>query len=179
MKDKWDYSGVDTVCFSDEKQVSYKKSAEFLGDTVEDWGCGTGWSKRYFKNYRGIDGSKHSNVDEQVDLVEYTSSVDNILIRQTLELNENWKQILVNIKTSFKKKLCIIIFTPLAEQTHIGEVETLYDKHGKELGQVSVIYFNKEDILSYFPEDEFIVHEETIKTHQGYGQELILYIERK
>jgi len=50
MLNKWNYSSRGQVCYSDPKQESYKKAAKFLGDTVEDWGCGTGWVKKYFKN---------------------------------------------------------------------------------------------------------------------------------
>ena len=35
MLNKWDYSGADQMCFSDVKQESYKKAAEFLGDTCQ------------------------------------------------------------------------------------------------------------------------------------------------
>ena len=179
MLNKWDYSGVDSVCYSDVKQESYKKSAEFLGDNVEDWGCGTGWSKRYFKTYRGIDGSAHENVDEIVDLVNYTSDVDNILLRQVLELNVEWRKILENIKKSFRKKLCIVIFTPFSDTTKIGEVEKVLTSKGVETGKdLNLMYFNKEDILNYFPSTEFKVTEEVIKTGQGYNQDWIIYIER-
>ena len=179
MLNKWDYSGVDSVCYSDVKQESYKKSAEFLGDTVEDWGCGTGWSKKYFKTYRGIDGSPHKNVDEIVDLVNYTSDVDNILLRQVLELNVGWRKILENIKKSFRKKLCIVIFTPFSDTTKIGEVEKVLTSKGVETGKdLNLMYFNKEDILNYFPSTEFKVTEEVIKTGQGYNQDWIIYIER-
>jgi len=169
MLSKWDYSGVDSVCYSDANQESYKKSAEFLGDSVEDWGCGTGWSKRFFKSYRGIDGSAHYNVDEIVDLTTYTSTGNNILIRQVLELNVEWRKVLDNAKKSFKDRLCIVIFTPFTEETHVAEVE--------ESG-ISIIYFNKQDVLDYFPSSEFVVKEEVIKTQQGYNQDWIIYIER-
>lgn len=181
MLGKWDYSGVDQVCYSDSKCESYKKAAAFLGDTVEDWGCGTGWAKRYFKDYRGIDGSPCRYTDEVADLVKYTSSVDNILMRQVLELNTQWRQILENIKKSFKKKFCLIIYSPLVKKTRIGETaQALYADGTPQKGKIiSTIYFNKQDILDYFPASEgYAVSEEIIKTNQGYGQEWILYIEK-
>jgi len=168
MLNKWDYSGIDSACYSDNDQESYKKSAKFLGDSVEDWGCGTCWSKRFFKKYRGIDGSFHKNVDEVVDLVKYTSDVDNILMRQVLELNEEWREILENVKKSFRKKFCLVIFTPFVDKTRIGEVE----------GNKKVIYFNKQDVLDYFPKQKFKVLEEIVKTKQGYNQDWLLYVER-
>lgn len=180
MLNKWDYSGVDEVCYSDDKCISYQKAADFLGDTVEDWGCGTAWAKRYFKNYRGIDGSPHKYVDEVVDLIHYTSDVDNILMRQVLECNEDWKVILENVIKSFKKKFCLIVFTPFADETHVAEVEPVIRlDHTPDERTISIIYFNKQDILNYFPaSDGFLVSEESITTNQGYGRDWILYVER-
>lgn len=179
MKNKWDYSGADQVCFSDTKQESYKKSAEFLGDSVEDWGCGTGWSKRYFKNYKGVDGSLHPNVDVIADLVEYTSDVDNILMRQTLELNEDWRKILENVKKSFRKKFCLVVYTPFVSKTRVGHIHTPVKADGSKMkGDIKEMYFNKQDILNYFPADEFKVKEETIDVEIGYRKEFILYVER-
>lgn len=180
MKHKWDYSGVSEMCFSDEKQESYKKSAEFLGDTVEDWGCGTGWSKRYFKNYKGIDGSLSKEVTEAIDLTTYTSDVNNILIRWVLETNSEWKQILENVKKSFRKRFCLIICNPFTDETHIGYYHTPIKADGTEMeGQtIPEIYFNKQDLLDCFPESEYRVSEETIKVKHGYGKEWILYVEK-
>lgn len=181
MLNKWDYSGLFEACYSDPKQESYKKSAEFLGSSCEDWGCGTGWAKRFFKNYKGIDGSPSSFIkpEEVVDLVNYNSNVDNILMRQVLELNTQWKKILKNVKKSFKKKFCLVIFTPPAEITHIGSVEHIVKADGTILDDlIYVIYFNRQDILKFFPSNKFRINVETIKTNQGYGEEWILYVER-
>lgn len=180
MLNKWDYLGCDTMCFSDERCESYIKAAEFLGDTVEDWGGGTGWAKQYFKNYRGIDGSNHYNVDEQVDLVNYTSSVDNILMRQVLECNEDWRKILENVKKSFKNKFCLVVYTPFVEKTTVGFVNKVRYADGTCSPDLTIseIYFNKQDILDYFPESEYRVKEEEIKTNQGYGRDWILYVEK-
>jgi len=178
MLNKWDYSGVDEMCFSDSNQESYRKSAEFLGDTVEDWGCGTGWSKQYFKNYLGVDGSRHKNVDIVADLVEYTSNCDNVLMRQTLECNTEWKKILENVRKSFKKKFCLIVYTPIVEKTRVGRVRYADGTYSNDL-TISEMYFNKQDILGYFPESlGYKIFEETIKTNQGYGSEWILYVEK-
>jgi hypothetical protein len=175
MLNKWDYSVVSDVCYADVDQQSYKKAAAFLGDSVEDWGCGTAWARRFFKNYRGIDGSAHRNTDEVVDLVDYTSNVDNILMREALEYNLAWKKILNNIKASFNKKFCLIISTPFADKTH---VETYYEARTKNGGTIPEIRFNKTDILNEFPQPEFKISEETIKTNHLYNQDWILYVER-
>ena len=180
MLDNYDYSGVDSVCYSDTEMLSYKKAAEFLGESVEDWGCGTAWAKRYFKTYRGIDGSAHKNVDEIVDLTTYTSRGYNILLRQVLELNPEWRKVLDNVKKSFDKKLCIVIFTPLSENaTVVGDVELAVSADGSSRGFNHVMmFFKREDILDYFPRNKFKVTEEFIPTQQGYKQDWVIYVER-
>jgi hypothetical protein len=181
MINLWDYSGLDQACMSDHKQESYKKSAEFLGDNVEDWGCGTGWSKRYFKNYKGIDGSLSKEVKEITDLSDYTSDVENVLMRAVLEYNENWKQILENVKKSFRNKFCLVIVTPFVKKTRVGMWHKPIKADGSyNEGKIPEIYFNKQDILDCFPEDQFKVREESIKTDGFmYGIEWILYVERR
>jgi hypothetical protein len=176
----WDYSGVDQMCYSDSNCESYKKAAAFLGETVEDWGCGTGWAKKYFENYRGIDGSPSAFLKETVDLVKYTSEVDNILMRQVLELNEDWREILENVKKSFRKKFCLIIYTPQIKKTRIGHLHIPVRADGSKMkGKViSEIYFSKQDILAFFPENEYRLMEEYIETRQGYFREWILYVEK-
>jgi len=180
LKGLWDFSGVDDMCFSDSDCTSYKKAAEFLGDTVEDWGCGTAWARYYFKHYRGIDGSPHKNVDEVVDLREYTSDVDNILMRQVLELNDDWRVILDNVKKSFRKRFCLVVYTPLVGKTRVGHVHVPVKADGSRMQgkEIHEIYFNKQDILDCFLSDKYKVTEEQIKTNQGYHNEWILYVEK-
>jgi len=163
-----DYSGVDSVCYSDSKQESYKKAGEFFGELpVEDWGGGTGWVKRYIKGkYRNIDGSPHPQVDEVVDLADYTSTGWNILIRQVLGCAGGvWKQILANALKSFDKKLCIIIGTPFVETT-LTQGDFIKEN-----------YFNKQDLLANIPEG-LKVTEETVDTDQYYQRDWIIYVEK-
>jgi len=183
MLDKWDYSGVGTVCYSDERCESYKKAAEFLGlsNPVEDWGGGTGWAKMYFTGpYKNIDGSQHPNVDVVADLVRYNSKVDNILMRQVLEFNWEWKRILSNVKKSFSKKFCLVVMTPLVEVTKIDRTELTVSSTGEEVegSESPCVYFNKQDILDYFPESEYKVTQENIETNGYWGGEWILYVEK-
>jgi hypothetical protein len=179
MKNKWDYSGVADMVFGCFE--SYERAAMFLGDTVEDWGCGTGWAKRYFKNYKGIDGSPSHMVKETVDLTEYTSGVDNILMRQVLEANIDWRKILENVRKSFRKKFCLIVYTPEAEKTHIHKAHPVVLKDGTIVkGEfIHEMWFNRQDIMDYFPEGEFITRQENLKNRQGYGNDWFLYVERK
>jgi len=165
MLNKWNYEG-DEICYGDE--YSYQKASEFLVDNVEDWGCGTMWAKRYFKNYKGIDGSYCKQVTEIIDLENYTSSVDNILMRQVLEHNHEWRKILENVQKSFKKKFCLIIHTPLVDETTVLSIDPTNDAPN--------ISFKLQDILDYFPDCK--VTQEDIKTTFEYGVETILCIER-
>lgn len=181
---KWDYSGIDDVCYADPNCEPYKKAADFLGRDrpVEDWGGGTGWARRYFTGpYKNIDGSPHKNVHEVADLAEYVSSVENILMKQVLENDVNWRKFLENAKKSFTKKFCLIVGTPLVKKTRLGPVNPVVLADGTVVKDLVIqeIYFNKQDILDYFPESEgYKVTEETIKTEQYYCQDWILYVEK-
>jgi hypothetical protein len=182
MLNKWDYSGVADVRYSDDNAESYKKAAEFLGDSVEDWGCGTGYARFFFKDYRGIDGSPSKNIPKEniVDLREYTSSVDNILIRQVLECTEDWKVVLENAKKSFKKKLCLVIMTHFSKEENLMVRESVIraDSTVEKDRYIDMVSFKKQDILDFFPEKEFRLKEEIIYTETGYGQDWVLYVER-
>ena len=168
------------VCYSDSECASYKMAAKFLGDNVEDWGGGTGWARRYFKEYRNVDFSGHKNVDEIIDLTEYTSSVDNILIRQVLDAEERWEKIIENAKKSFKKKLCIIVGTPRVKKTRLGTVEPVFLADGsKVIGEYyQEMCYNPEDIKAFFPEGEYRITEEEVETNQYYHKDWILYVEK-
>lgn len=179
---KWDYSGVDDVCYSDINQESYKKAIAFLDDgiPIEDWGGGTGWARKFVvsSSYRNIDGSPHPNVDEVVDLATYKSSGYNILLRQVLGCaGSEWKKILRNAVQSFENKLCIVIGTPLVETTQEGNQEPVVLADGTETGEyIQEYYFKKEDIINNF--SDFNITEEIINTNQYYGQDWIIYVER-
>lgn len=178
-KGKWDYTGISDVAYSDSEYASYKKAAEFLGDTVEDWGGGTGWARRYFENYRNVDFSSHPNVDEVADLKEYTSDVENILIRQVIDAEPQWQQILENAKKSFSKKLCLIIGTPFVRKTRLGPRDPVFLADGTETGDYyQEMYFKKQDILDMFPQDQYKLSEEIVKTKQYYHRDWILYVEK-
>ena len=180
---QYDYSSVGQVCYSDPKCESYKKAAAFLGvhKPVEDWGGATGWAKKYFtSSYKNIDGSAHKNVDVIADLTEYTSNVNNILIRQVLESNINWEKIINNAKKSFTDKLCIVISTPLVQSTRMGMRNPIVDSRGKvdQSKYFQEMLFSKNDILNLFPKSEYKVEEETISTEQYYRKDWILYVEK-
>ncbi len=122
---KWDrwYEGLSPDVpgsFRYAETVTYLMAAAFMVDVeeVEDWGCGAGGFKRFFRGrYIGVDGSATPYADKTADLCNYTSSVDGIVIRHVLEHNYNWISILKNAVLSFHQKLCLVLFTPFAEQT--------------------------------------------------------------
>jgi hypothetical protein len=183
MLNKWDYSGVADVCYSDAKCESYKKAAAFLGadQPVEDWGGGTGWAKRYFTGeYKNIDFAPHKKVDVVADLAKYTSRVDNILMKQVLENDERWRDFLDNVKKSFTKKFCLVVGTPLVSITRLGPTNPVVKSDGMVVADVVIqeIYFNKKDILDYFPPDKYKTSEEEIESEQYYKKDWLLYVEK-
>lgn len=163
MLHKWNYTNLSDVCYGEE--IVYQKAANFLGDTVEDWGCGMGWARYYFSNYKGIDGSL-GYVTEVTDLTTYRSSVDNILIRQVLEHAPDWRKILQNAFASYKKKMCITIHTPLSETITKNIVMNAND--------IPDISFKLADIVGIG--QGFTYTTETVPTNYEYGSELMIYI---
>jgi hypothetical protein len=88
--------------------------------TVEDWGCGAGGFPTVLQSaYVGIDGSQTPFADRIVDLCQYQSHVEGILIRHVLEHNDAWERVLENAVLSFTRKLCLILFTPFSETTQV------------------------------------------------------------
>lgn len=168
MLNKWDYQNLSDVCYGQE--IVYQKMADFIGrdNPVEDWGCGTGYARYFFTNYKGIDGSPSNLVTTLTDLTLYTSTADNILLRQVLEHNPDWKKIIVNAVNSFRKKLVVTIHTPL-----VGSTSTL-SVNWKDIPDIA---FKKEDILTHFK--GFTVTEELVETTPfEYGLEWMVYVSK-
>jgi hypothetical protein len=96
---------------------SYEVGAAFLSDcrSIEDWGCGKGWLRRYVSadRYRGIDGSDTPFADTIADLCGYRSRVDGVFLRHVLEHNYEWRAILSNALASAARRCVIVLFTPL------------------------------------------------------------------
>jgi hypothetical protein len=150
--------------------TTYARGFAFLEDceTVEDWGCGTGYARKFRagRSYTGVDGSALGWADRIADLRTYTSSADGIFIRHVLEHNHDWQLILANAVASARSRLVLIIFTPFQDETRrIGGVEDIPD-----LG------FRKEDLLGCLA--GFAVTEEHLVTATQYGQEHVFYAAR-
>jgi hypothetical protein len=167
----WNYSKASPNEKYGDDDVTYKKGMSFLADCaiVEDWGCGTGYAKRFCKGlYRGVDGSKGPLTEIVTDLREYHSQVDGIFMRHVLEHNHDWKKIFDNAIASFTRKYALIIFTPFSSTTK--QIATNWS-------DIPDLSFSKEDITQYLK--DFHVVEEDLVTKTQYGMEFIFYITRR
>jgi hypothetical protein len=100
--------------------ITYALAADFLKDcaVVEDWGCGKGWFRTLRPHgYIGIDGTISPFADKHVDFTRYISTADGVLLRHVLEHNYEWQSILDNAVETAQKKICVVLFTPLVEET--------------------------------------------------------------
>ncbi|MBL8799297.1 MAG: glycosyltransferase [Planctomycetia bacterium] len=154
---------------------TYQKAADFLRGlaTVEDWGCGWGWFKRYLSPgvvYRGVDGSHSPAADVVADLADYTSAADGILVRHVLEHDPRWAAILGNAVRSFRRRLVLVLFTPFGEQTRaLG--------FNRALG-VPDLSFAKTDLMPFFAGLRCSL-EEGLRTQTQYGVEHVFYLEKE
>jgi len=101
--------------------ITYSIAEEWLrGLYVEDWGCGYGWFRNmHVGGYKGIDGTQSRWCDAVADLTSYKSDTPGLLLRHVLEHNHSWAQVLDNAVSSFSEKICIILFTPIVEETTV------------------------------------------------------------
>ena len=156
-------------------QTTYLMAAAFfVGEgTVEDWGCGRGGFRLFCLNetYTGLDGSKTLFADKIVDLCSYRSNPDCILIRHILEHNYNWRDILDNAVASFRRKLCLVLFTPFAEQTK--EIAH-YRNSGIDVPDIS---FSRSDIEQRFAGLKWRLAS-NIATSSQYGIEHVYFVWR-
>ena len=170
---KWkrNYDGLSEIkTYADE--TSYRLAAAFLDglESGEDWGCGSGGFRLFCKSpYIGVDGTENPFVDKVADLATYRSDADGILLRHVLEHNPAWEKILDNALQSFRKKLCIVVFTPFADETKVIEYYRKMD--------VVDISFEREDLVSRFAPFRW-TSEEDLRTDSQYDVEHVFYIER-
>jgi len=164
-----DPSGTYTLQFGGD--TTYRKAMEFLEGCarVEDWGCGTAYARRFLKAgvYVGVDGSPNKFCDAQVELAEYTSRAEGILIRHVLEHNPDWRTILGNALASFTKRLALIVSTPFGPETREIAVQW---------GGIPDISFRREDLVEAL--GGLPCTEESVKTASFHGEEHIFYVTR-
>lgn len=162
----WDHPAVYRFGNSDKPYIAGMKFLDGVGVTIEDWGCGATWAKKFVKKgkYIGIDGSPDM-ADVIVDLREYTSSPDCIFMRGVLEHNVDWKPVLENAVKSFQKKMCLLVFTPFQDETRVIDE----GHHG-----LPDIGFKKSDLTDIFGMYKYT--EETMETATKYETETLFYI---
>ncbi len=148
MKDRWHYAGLGQVQYGDES--SYLACADWLdwpGWTVEDWGCGCAYIKRFFRHakYIGIDGSHNEFADIcRQELDERVSSPDGILLRHVLDHNEGWKAILSNAAKCCQKRMVIDLFIPFGPETKVVDRTSPLELRYPDIVNIQ---FKKEDIF--------------------------------
>lgn len=154
--------------------ITYTIGADFLStcETVEDWGCGKGWFRKFRETgYIGLDGSQTPYADKVIDLTEYRSTVDGIFMRHVLEHNYEWKAVLENALESFREKMVLIIFTPFSDETK--EIAFF-----PEIG-VPDISFSKEELQNIIKDHKCnYTLREGLETDTAYGVEHIFLIEK-
>lgn len=169
MKNRWNYDGLGRVTYGSTE--TYKRAAEWLdghGSVIEDWGCGCAAFKEYVNKskYIGIEGSKNAYADKcDVNLIEYTSSCDCILLRHVICHNVQWEKILKNAIQSFKKRMVLITFMPMASKTEIAFVNT-----DKRYAGVPDFRFRAGDLVKHFV--DYLVKVGSV------GNETLFYLEK-
>jgi len=177
---KWNgwYDKVDKLkgTFEYGNTVTYDKAAEYLQtcNIVEDWGCGGCFFKNKCKTtYIGVDGSNTPFADKKVELLNYTSNVDGILLRHVLEHNYEWKKILDNALKSFNKRMCLVLFTPLSTETK----EIAHNRHvGVDVPDLSFSLKDIDSVIKHYGNIQYSF--EIFNTETQYKIETIFYIEK-
>ena len=165
--------------FGDE--VTYHRAAQFLADCeqIEDWGCGFGWFSKIMAGHNDahvqkLDGTKTEFSDRQVNLCNYRSQSEGILLRHVLEHNHDWRQVLENALHSFQRKLVIVIYTPFTDETHNRN-----DHEFEDGTTVPVISFRLDDLQDCFAKyPEISVSEERLQTRTEFRDERLFYLEK-
>ncbi len=154
--------------------ATYQIAGAFLAgcEEIEDWGCGRGGFRPYCTGtYIGVDGSHTPYASKIAELGTYRSSVDGILLRHVLEHNYNWPKVLEAAVASFRKRLCVVLFTPFADTTR--ELA-----HNRKAGvDVPDLALAKADIEAHFTGLKWKLYE-NIKTTSQYGVEHVYCVWR-
>lgn len=176
MKNKWNYSGQGQVRYGSED--TYRPACRWLDDacqTVEDWGCGCAYAKRFFKaaKYQGIDGSSNQFADRTgIDLAEYKSECDGILMRHVLDHNVNWEPILVNALKSFNIRMSLVFFRKFGPVTKVLSVSDSPLYPG-----VPDVQFCESDFLPFI--GHFLDHKDVIVVDEAAGLVDTIYFLKK
>lgn len=131
----WYYRHRDTgKPFGYSPSVAFRVGADWLADcaTVADWGCGGGLLREHVPStrYVGVDGSHTSAVDVVADLEVYRMPSDGVFMRNVLEHNEQWEQVLTNALAAFRQRMVLVLFTPWhdgPDDAHLIQFEKRYE----------------------------------------------------
>ena len=174
LKGAWKYGEVPEFNYGDD--VTLRIGMAYLDGhgTIEDWGCGFGHARQFARtsHYVGVDGSS-DRADKIVDLAAYKSDVDCIFMRHILEHNTDWRRILANAVASFRKRMVLVIFTPMADKTR--QIGTTADGRLTAV-PVPDISFRKDDLTDVFKHLNY--WEESFRTDTQYGTEHVFYIQK-
>ena len=94
-------------------------------------------------------------------------------MRHVIEHNYEWRKILNNACKSFKKKMCLILFTPLRDDSTLEIAHNL--KHGVDVPDLS---FKRNDLFEIFEKYNITYDFETLNTSTGYNIEHIFYLNK-
>lgn len=171
------YTGVREPFAYGGDTITYEMGLGWLAETcgsIEDWGCGTAWGRRYVPEgcrYTGVDWSPSAGrfADVIADLRTYDPAVkpDGIFMRHILEHNLDWPVVLDNALRCFGKRFVLVLFTPYGEVTRPLVGQGIYD-----------LSFAKADLTGRFAEAGVTWAEEDLATATQYGQEHVFYISR-
>ena len=116
---RWDHVYRDRppgVTFGYSRSEAFQIGARWLArcPLVADWGCGGGMLRDYIPadRYRGVDGSATWAADVHTDLAEYREPSAGVFMRNVLEHDWRWDDILGNALAAFEWRMVLVIFTP-------------------------------------------------------------------
>lgn len=163
---------------------TYQMGADWLKGctTVQDWGCGFGWARQFYRpdQYLGVDGTASPFADVVVDLaglrpVDRTNLLpmpEGIFMRGVIEHDYNWATILGNAYRWFERRMCLVLFTPIALH---GPVELDFVN---EIG-VPDLSFSMRNITGplHARKIDYLV-QTVVSPDTGYDVETIFFMER-
>lgn len=170
MINRWNYQNLGQVHYGHD--YSYAIPCQWfdeVGGLLEDWGCGCAMAKAFVKKcrYLGIDGSANEYADRcGVDLRDYVSTADCILLRDVLDHNVEWEKVLQNALNSFQKRMVIVVFRALGPETKVVFVNTSEKYPG-----VPDLQFCRTDLLKHI--QPYLVREEQ------FANETLFFLEKK
>jgi hypothetical protein len=179
MLDAWNAHHGELVApklYGGEESYRYIAGLASERGTVEDWGCGGGGLSAFLdpgQHYVGIDGSDSPFASVRADLRHYSSRADVVVLRHVLEHNHEWQLVLDNAVQSAQRRLIIVLFTPLVDETHVLFTEP-------DHRDVPVIAFKLGDIVERFPERfPLIASVDTFESPgTAFGTETVIVVDR-